>query len=53
MLNFTEINQIQHDLNWEPVFNLQDGLFDSYRNDYLLNPTLEPDFSVDKSLTGF
>lgn len=49
---FTDISNLQNDLNWEPKFDLQKGLEDSFKNDYLLEPTLNPDFSSDLNLIG-
>ena len=47
---FTDVSLLQDDLDWEPFFNLQDGLVDSYNNDYLLNPSKVIDFSSDLKL---
>ena len=48
----TEITRVQRELAWQPSFDLEAGLADSYRNDYALNPTKEPDFSSDAQLIG-
>ena len=47
---FTDITKIESDLDWEPSYNLLDGLIDSYNNDYLINPTVNPDFTLDSKL---
>ena len=49
---YTDISNLQNDLNWEPKFDLQKGLEDSFINDYLVDPTLNPDFSSDLDLIG-
>ena len=48
----TDITRVQRELAWQPSFDLASGLADSYRNDYALNPTKEPDFSSDAQLIG-
>ena len=48
----TDTTKLQHDLEWIPKFDLENGLIDSYKNDYLINPTKEPDFTSDKILIG-
>tara|TARA_Y100001968_G_scaffold325410_1_gene366587 strand:+ start:99 stop:1028 length:930 start_codon:yes stop_codon:yes gene_type:complete len=47
---FTDISLLQDDLDWEPFFNLENGLVDSYKNDYLSNPSKLIDFSYDLKL---
>lgn len=48
----TDITRVQRELAWQPRFDLAAGLADSYRNDYALSPTSEPDFSSDSQLIG-
>ena len=48
----TDITRVQRELAWQPSFDLATGLADSYRNDYALNPTKDPDFSSDAQLIG-
>ncbi len=48
----TDISRIEKDLNWEPKYDLKAGLHDSYVNDYLVSPTIQPDFSIDQTLFG-
>ena len=48
----TDITRVQRELAWQPSFDLASGLADSYRNDYALNPTKDPDFSSDAKLIG-
>ncbi len=48
----TDISQIEKDLQWSPRYNINDGFEDSYINDYLLKPSIPPDFSLDKALIG-
>ncbi len=48
----TDISLIQKDLNWTPKYDLKEGLLDSYKNDYLINPSKKPDFSLDNSIIG-
>ncbi len=48
----TDITRLQMDLDWQPQFDLEEGLIDSYRNDYLLNPTSQTDFKADVDLLG-
>ena len=40
------------ELNWTPKYDLVKGLIDSYKNDYLLRPTTNPNFSADEALIG-
>ncbi len=47
---FTDTNSIQKELSWSPKFDLYNGLLDSFKNDYLINPSLQPDFSKDLEL---
>ena len=48
----TDITRVQRELAWQPSFDLASGLADSYRNDYALNPSKDPDFSSDAKLIG-
>ncbi len=48
----TDISRLERELAWQPRFDLAAGLADSYSNDYVLNPTVEPDFSSDATLIG-
>ena len=48
----TDITRVERELAWQPRFDLETGLEDSYCNDYSLKPTAEPDFSADQSLIG-
>ena len=48
----TDITRVQRELAWQPSFDLASGLADSYRNDYALSPTKDPDFSSDAKLIG-
>ena len=49
---FTDISLLQHELNWQPSFDLQQGFNDSYKRDYLLKKTNSPDFTSDLKLIG-
>jgi len=46
----TDTSLIEKELKWSSKFKLDNGLLDSYKNDYLLLPKNEPDFSLDESL---
>ena len=48
----TTINRIESELNWRPKYTLEHGLLDSYSNDYLISPSINPDFSFDETLIG-
>ncbi len=50
---FTDITKAKTDLNWQPKFDLVEGLKDSYKNDYLANSKdkAEVDFSLDQQIT--
>jgi nucleoside-diphosphate-sugar epimerase len=45
-----DIQRLRSELAWEPAFDLDAGLADSYANDYALRPPTEPDFSRDEAL---
>lgn len=47
---FTSIAKATQDLNWYPHFDLDSGLKDSYLNDYQLQASKTPDFSVDDEI---
>ena len=47
---FTDIELISSHINWEPSISLEDGLLDSFTNDYNLLVNNEPDFSKDELL---
>ncbi len=49
----TDINLIEKELNWSPKIELIDGLSDSFKNDYLLNKSVKPDFSSDINFLGY
>ena len=49
----TDISHIQREINWTPKIKLEDGLLDSFRNDYSLNQNTKPDFSLDINLLGY
>jgi hypothetical protein len=46
----TDITRVRRELAWEPGFDLEATLVDSWANDYALRPTGTPDFSGDKAL---
>jgi nucleoside-diphosphate-sugar epimerase len=48
----TDISRVRRELAWEPAFDLESTLADSYTNDYALRPPGQPDFSGDEALTG-
>lgn len=48
----TDITRVRRELAWEPAFDVESTLADSYRNDYALRPPSEPDFSGDAALIG-
>ena len=47
---FTDIELICSDINWEPSISLEDGLLDSFNNDYNFLINNKPDFSKDELL---
>lgn len=49
---FTDITRAERELAWQPSFDLETGLADSYINDYIVKPTAKPDFSGDLALIG-
>ena len=48
----TDVNRIQNELNWAPIYDLEKGLSDSFKNDYLLNKTKITDLNSDHELIG-
>ena len=46
----TDTSRISNDLDWAPNFDLEKGLLDSFKNDYLVNKSNEIDFSLDEKL---
>jgi nucleoside-diphosphate-sugar epimerase len=46
----TDIQRVRRELAWEPAFDLQATLADSYANDYRLTMPSQPDFSGDEAL---
>jgi nucleoside-diphosphate-sugar epimerase len=48
----TDISRVRRELAWEPAFDLESTLADSYSNDYALRTPSQPDFSGDEALTG-
>jgi nucleoside-diphosphate-sugar epimerase len=48
----TDTHRVRRELAWEPAFDLEATLADSYTNDYALRPAGSPDFSADEALVG-
>lgn len=48
----TDITRVRRELAWEPAFDLEAILVDSYANDYAQRPPTTPDFSGDAALIG-
>jgi nucleoside-diphosphate-sugar epimerase len=48
----TDITRVRRELAWEPAFDLEATLADSWANDYALRPATAPDFSGDEALMG-
>ena len=48
----TDITRVRRELAWEPAFDLDRTLADSYRQDYSQRQSHEPDFSSDAALLG-
>jgi hypothetical protein len=48
----TDITRVRRELAWEPAFDLEATLADSWANDYALRPASTPDFSGDEALLG-
>tara|TARA_B100000700_G_C14990642_1_gene831114 strand:+ start:589 stop:1488 length:900 start_codon:yes stop_codon:yes gene_type:complete len=47
---FTDISLLENDLNWKQKFDLQEGLKDSFKNDYSFEIKEDIDFSNDLNL---
>lgn len=43
---------MRRELAWEPAFDLEATIADSYTNDYALRTPTSPDFSADEALIG-
>jgi nucleoside-diphosphate-sugar epimerase len=48
----TDITRVRRELAWEPAFDLDATLADSYANDYAPRMPTRPDFSADEALIG-
>ena len=48
----TDTHRVRLELAWEPAFDLEATLADSYANDYALRMPTAPDFSADEALLG-
>ena len=48
----TDITRVRRELAWEPAFDLEATLADSYANDYARRMPTTPDFSGDAALIG-
>jgi nucleoside-diphosphate-sugar epimerase len=48
----TDITRVRRELAWEPAFDLEATLADSYTNDYALRMPTSPDFGGDAALIG-
>ncbi len=48
----TDTHRVRRELAWEPVYDLEATLADSYANDYALRMPTTPDFSSDAALLG-
>ena len=48
----TDITRVRRELAWDPEFDLEATLADSYVNDYALRTGSDPDFSADAALMG-
>jgi nucleoside-diphosphate-sugar epimerase len=48
----TDTHRVRRELAWEPAFDLEATLADSYANDYALRMPTTPDFSGDQDLLG-
>ena len=48
----TDTHRVRRELAWEPAFDLEATLADSYANDYALRRPTAPDFSGDEALLG-
>ena len=48
----TDTTRVRRELAWEPAFDLEATIADSYKNDYALRTPTSPDFSADEALIG-
>ena len=48
----TDITRVRRELAWEPEYDLEATLADSFRHDYQLRMPTSPDFSGDEALIG-
>ncbi|KGG12382.1 Ribosome-associated endonuclease [Prochlorococcus sp. MIT 0601] len=48
----TDISKIENHLRWTPSYTLENGLSDSFNNDYAISAATNPDCSLDNSLIG-
>jgi nucleoside-diphosphate-sugar epimerase len=48
----TDTHRVRRELAWEPTFDLEATMADSYTNDYALRMPTTPDFSGDDALLG-
>ena len=48
----TDITRVRRELAWQPTFDLEATLADSFANDYALRMPTSPDFSADQALIG-
>ena len=48
----TDTHRVRRELAWEPQYDLEATLADSYANDYALQMPTSPDFSGDAALLG-
>ncbi len=48
----TDVHRLERELAWSPRFDLDQGLADSYADDYALGQGERPDFSADGALIG-
>jgi nucleoside-diphosphate-sugar epimerase len=48
----TDITRVRRELAWEPAFDLEATLADSFANDYAKRMPTSPDFSADGALIG-
>ena len=46
----TDTHRVRRELAWEPAFDLEATLADSWNNDYRCQPSPDPDFSPDEVL---
>ena len=46
----TDIQRVRRELAWEPAYDLEATLADSFQNDYSQKPPGQPDFSADDAL---